>query len=219
MTNHIDELAELYAIGSLDETERAHVEGHVAACAECAERLDQAQQTVAEIAQSQPIVQPSPRLQRRLQQSIRTSARPRVLHIPHWQAISAIAAAFIIALIPSWVAVDRSRTATEARNNDNRAIARLADEPFDQATFMSPKHVPMAAKVLYGPHGDWYYVMVMHPRPNMHVAYMHGRQMEMLGTVAMHGESGTLYLPIKHKMEELALLDGETVVAAARLLF
>jgi hypothetical protein len=43
--------------------------------------------------------------------------------------------------------------------------------------------------------------------------------MEMLGTVAMHGESGTLYLPVNHKMDELALLEGSTVVADAHLVY
>ena len=216
MTDHIDELAELYAIGSLDEPERGRVDEHVRTCADCAERLDQAQRTVAEIAQAQPILQPPPRLRARLQKSIHPSARPRVLHVPHWQAIGAIAAAFIIALIPSWVAVDRSRTAFEPYN---QVIERIAEGPFNQATFMSPHHEPMPAKVLYGRRGDWYFVMVMHPKPNTHVVYMHGGRMEMLGTVTMHGESGSLYLPIKHKMEELALVEGNTVVAAARLLF
>jgi hypothetical protein len=43
--------------------------------------------------------------------------------------------------------------------------------------------------------------------------------MEMLGRVAMHGDSGTLYLPVNHKMDELALLEGSTVVADAHLAY
>ena len=53
----------------------------------------------------------------------------------------------------------------------------------------------------------------------MQVAYVHEGRMEMLGTVAMHGESGTLYLPVNHKMDELALVQGGTVVADAHLAY
>lgn len=216
MTDHVDELAELYALGTLDEIERARVEQHVEVCEDCALRLDEASIVVADLAQAGAAASPPPALEHRLLQSAGLHGRPHPRHLPHWQVVGAIAAVFALAFIPAWVAVDRT---TFARNDDNRALAQLASAPFDRATFMAPGNRPMNAKVLYGPSGDWYYVVVMHPKPNMHVAYVHGRQMEMLGTVAMHGESGTLYIPVKHKMEELALLDGGTVVADAHLLY
>ncbi len=39
MSRHIGELAELYALSSLDERERAVVERHVQGCLECANRI------------------------------------------------------------------------------------------------------------------------------------------------------------------------------------
>lgn len=216
MSEHIDELAELYAIGSLDELERARVEHHVENCEDCAIRLDEASIVVADIAQAQATAVPPNRLETRLAESVGLHrAVPKQRHLPHWQVFGAIAAVFAaVAFIPAWVAVD---WATLTRNDDNRALAQLASAPFDHATFMGSNHHPMDAKVLYGPSGDWYYVVVMHPKPNMRIAYMHGGSMQMLGTVAMHGESGTLYLPVKHKMEDLALCEGSNVVAMARL--
>ncbi|MGA7354502.1 MAG: zf-HC2 domain-containing protein [Candidatus Cybelea sp.] len=47
MSRHIDELAELYALSSLDDRERAVVERHVQRCAECANRIRDAEETVA----------------------------------------------------------------------------------------------------------------------------------------------------------------------------
>jgi anti-sigma factor RsiW len=44
---HIGELAELYVLGSLDDQERAAVERHVRACLECANRVREAEETVA----------------------------------------------------------------------------------------------------------------------------------------------------------------------------
>jgi anti-sigma-K factor RskA len=44
---HIDELAELYALGSLEAAERAVVERHVRGCIACADRIRAAEQTIA----------------------------------------------------------------------------------------------------------------------------------------------------------------------------
>lgn len=220
MTDHIDELAELYALGSLSELERVRVEQHAGRCAACAADLARAEQTVAALAQAQaqPVREPPESLQRRLERSLtRAAHRPALTWHPF---AAAVAAAIVLALIPAWVAVDRNSALTAMRQ-DERALARLASAgtEIDHAQFMSPAHLPMNAKVLYGPRGDWYYVVVMHPHPGMQVAYVHGGRMQMLGAVAMHGESGTLYLPVNHKMDELALLEGSTVVADAHLAY
>lgn len=220
MIDHIDEAAELYALGSLDELERARVERHIAQCAACAARLYEAESTVAAIAQAQavPSHEAPASLRSRLDASLGHDAR-RGMRTWHPFA-AAIAAAIVLAFIPTWVAVDRN-TALIAMRQDERALARLASAgtQIDHVQFMAPHNRPMNAKVLYGPRGDWYYVVVMHPRPGMQVAYVHGGRMEMLGTVATHGDSGTLYLPVNHKMDELALLDGSTVVADAHLVY
>jgi hypothetical protein len=219
MSDHIDELAELYAVGSLEEFERERVERHVARCSGCAEQLRQAEETVATIAQAQAqqLREPPAELRSRLDASLATRRRAVLTWHPF---AAAIAAAILLAFIPTWVAVDRT-SALIAMRQDERALARLASAgtQIDHAQFISPSKRPMDAKVLYGPHGDWYYVVVMHPRPGMQVAYVHAGHMEMLGTVAMHGESGTLYLPVNHKMEQLALVEGHTIVADAHLVY
>jgi len=51
VTEHIDEMAELYALGSLEDLERARVERHVETCEACAVRLDEASIVVADLAQ------------------------------------------------------------------------------------------------------------------------------------------------------------------------
>jgi hypothetical protein len=215
---HIDELAELYALGSLDDLERARVERHAATCAACAERLYEAGETVADIAAGEPAFEPSEHLRERLAASIAPPRRGFAMH--WWQGALALAAALVLALIPAWLAVDRSRLVSQTMRQDERALARLAAaQTFNRAVFMAHGNRAMDAKVLYGPRGDWYYVVVMHPKPDMQVAYVHNGRMEMLGTVAMHGESGTLYLPVNHKMDELALLQGGNVVAAAHLAY
>jgi anti-sigma-K factor RskA len=44
---HIDELAELYALGSLEAEERAAVEHHIRGCLRCADRIRAAEETIA----------------------------------------------------------------------------------------------------------------------------------------------------------------------------
>jgi hypothetical protein len=219
MTDHVDEFVELYAVGSLSEIEAARLERHAAVCAECASRLHEAEETVTTLAQAQalPLREPSAALGARLQRSME---RPLHRGVLSWRPFAAaVAAAIVLALIPTFVAVDRN-TALQAMRQDERALARLASAgtQIDHAQFMSGR-APMNAKVLYGPKGDWYYVVVMHPHPGMQVAYVHNGRMEMLGTVAMHGESGTLYLPVKHKMDELALVEDGNVLANAHLVY
>lgn len=217
MIEHIGEDAELYAVGALEEARAEFVERHVASCTECASRLDEAQNTIADVAAGQPLFEPSSQLRDRLRASV---APPAAQAAQHWGLIGlAFAAALAIAFIPTWLAVDRTRVATAMMQQDERALARIAAAPaFNRAVFMSQNH-PTGAKVLYGSNGDWYYVVVMHPKPGMQVAYVHDGRMEMLGNVAMHGESGSLYLPVNHKMDELALLEGNTVVASAHLVY
>lgn len=217
MTEHIDEFAELYALGSLEDLERARVERHVASCETCAIRLKNAEETVAEMAHPESLQEPPAQLQARLERSIGTRARASLR--PFLPFGAAVAAVLILTLIPTWVAVDRSRSSTQAMRQDSAAWARIASAPFNHAQFVTPRNHPVNAKVIYGMRGDWYYVVVMHPKPGMRVAYVHGGRMQMLGTVAMHGEMGTLYLPIDHKMNELALLEGPTVVADAHLAY
>ena len=91
MTEHIEELAELYALGSLDDLERLRVERHVSQCAICAARLHQAEETVTAVAEAQPLHAPPARLQERLHRSIKPARR-----WPQWQMWPAAVAAILV---------------------------------------------------------------------------------------------------------------------------
>jgi anti-sigma-K factor RskA len=47
VTRHIGELAELYALGSLEADERSVVERHIRDCIQCADRIRDAEETIA----------------------------------------------------------------------------------------------------------------------------------------------------------------------------
>ncbi|MFN2448510.1 MAG: hypothetical protein ABR508_01780 [Candidatus Baltobacteraceae bacterium] len=214
MNGHAGESAELYAIGSLDAAQAAAFEGHVRGCAPCAARMRQAAEAFAQIESARVRGAAPPSLGRRLHGVPRHAS-----HARHWWTTGlAVAAAFAISLIPTWVAVDRNRWLRSAMNADELALARIAAAPsVERASFLAAGR-PMG-KVLYGARGDWYYILIVHPKRAMQIAYVHNGRREMLGTIRMHGSSGTLYLPIDHRMDELALMDGDTVVADAHLAY
>jgi hypothetical protein len=220
MTDHVEELAELYALGALDDLEGARVRRHAASCQECTKRISDAENAVAALAEDRAVpLRPVPEsLSRRLQTSIERGRRTPFFDKYRTFAATAAAAA-VCTFLPTWLILHGA--APQSMSQDERALARIAASGTQvaHAQFMATPSKAMDAKVLYGPHGDWYYIVVMHPHAGMHVAYVHGGRMEMLGDVAMHGESGTLYLPVNHKMDELALLDGTRVVADAHLAY
>src|ERR1700688_4487918 len=89
---HVDENAELYALGTLSDSERAAVDAHVATCASCAQRVGEAEETVAALAVRQAAV-PS-QLDRRVRGLFASRSVPRSLY-------SLVAAALILGLLPS----------------------------------------------------------------------------------------------------------------------
>jgi len=206
--NHIDDSAALYALGSLDELERRRVDAHVATCPACAALLADAERAVTHAIEADPQYDPSPALRARLEASL-DAARPaaRIATVP--RAWFAIAAAFAILALP----VGFLMRGTMAPPAD----AQFADASF---TMTATQSAARSAHVTYAKSGDFYAVMVRHPMRALRVAYVHpDGTMETIGTVEPHGDMGVAIMPIDHKMRELALVDGGTVVAEARLAF
>lgn len=213
MTEHIDDLAELYALGDLDLRERAVVESHVRSCAICEKRLHDAEAAVLALAQQDDQHEPPAHLMARLDASLALNSR-RLL--TSWMLpLLAVAAVLVIAIVPLFSLFGSNRRMRAELATENAAFARIAAGSFDHASFKG--HA--IAKVLYSADGAWYYVIVMHPVPGMHVAYVHNGTMEDLGSVAARGTMGTLYLPVNHKMEELALVENGREIADANLAY
>jgi anti-sigma-K factor RskA len=63
---------DLYALGALEDTEKAAIESHIAACAECAKELSEAQGRIALLAFAAPRVDPSPAVKERLMRQLRS---------------------------------------------------------------------------------------------------------------------------------------------------
>lgn len=213
MNEHLDESAELYALGALTPDENRAVEAHVRHCVACRALVDEAKAALLVLAQHDVQHEPPPGLGARLNASLGVRHRGQP---PAWtRPLIAIAAVLAIVILPMFVLLGRDRGMRTELAADDAAFARMAAGSFVHASFKGSA----AAKVLYSADGAWYYVIVMHPSRGMHVAYVHNGTMEDLGPVTMHGSTGTLYLPVNHKMDELALLQDGRVVADANLTY
>jgi hypothetical protein len=63
--------------------------------------------------------------------------------------------------------------------------------------------------------GSWYVVVVRGSSKPLSVAWMHDGQQTMLGSAVSKGNVAMLYLPKSHRMDRLALMDGDRVVGEA----
>jgi anti-sigma-K factor RskA len=109
--DHFRELIEAYAIGSLDATERAELEVHLAAgCTDCVKALEEARWLVSQLAYLAPNAEPSDMLKGRLLQTVRAEAaagdhtpqeRVRSIGVPWWMW-AGVAALLIFSVYSTW---------------------------------------------------------------------------------------------------------------------
>ncbi len=202
MNAHVGDDAALYALGALDDAERAAIDAHVATCDACARLLGAAEDDVARLVDASPMHG--------------ASARPK--RTPWPRAAAAIAAIFVLGLMPSVYFWQQNRAMHDTMAADTDAMNRLASAPFHTASFGQIAGASNA-HVMYAPDGSWYVIVVRGATKALSVAWMHDGKRDMLGTAEPHGDVAMLYLPRSHRMDQLALMDGATVVAEAQLAF
>jgi anti-sigma-K factor RskA len=206
---YVAERAELYALGALDDDERRAVEAHVRECSSCARLVGAAERDVALIASMEAHRTVPPELAARIDRIMRPQRSA-------WPLSYALAAALLLGLLPSvyfWSA-NRSMHATILAQN--AVMERLAGAPHRMTRF-HPMQASPAAEVVYAPDGSWYLVVVRDARKALEVAWMHDGERTMLGSAIPRGNIAMLYLPKSHRMDRLALMDGDRVVAEATL--
>ena len=154
MSEHVAELAELYALGTLDEKQRRQVDAHVQSCAPCAQRVGEAEAVVAELVAAQ---QPCARLDRRVRGSLRSRT-------PLGRLAPLLAAAFVLGLLPTlWFA---RNAATQADFGADRAqtIVALLHSHFVHTEFHPLAPDAPRAKVIYTRTASWCFVIAQTDR-------------------------------------------------------
>jgi hypothetical protein len=205
---HVSELAELYALGTLDDRERALVDEHALICDECAARLGEAEATVAQLVEQRT---PPASLDRRMRATFTARSPWR------WTA-PLMAAAFVLGLLPSfamWSGVF-NRGGSFASDQQQAVNAMVGSH------FLHAPIVPLAAdapkaKVIYGRTGDWRYFVAQTARP-YDVGVQSGNRTISLGTMRVSGDAGELFVAHAPAGSEYVLRDGTRVVAQVKLL-
>lgn len=207
MTNgHIDELAELYALGVLNDAERATVDAHVQTCAQCAQRVGEAETLIADTVAER---EPSGDLDRRMHAAF----APRRASGTRWGAL--VAAAFVLGLLPGVLfGVFQSRTTAFDRDRD-QAIAAMVNSHFVHAQFTALSSDAPKAKVIYGRGKPWRFFVAQTNRAYTVQSQENGRT-AVLGTLHVSGNAAELFVPQSDARSYL-LLDGLRVVARVRL--
>lgn len=153
---HLDERAELYALGDLDERERREVERHARACPACAEHLAESCQTVYALSALLPDAGESPSLPVPVPTSVR----------PVWNTLAAVAvaAAILLALVSGILLqrLDAQRGEIAALRAPQIALAQghFAHLPLRAAAAAAPR-----GKVIYALDRSWCYVLIDGPGP------------------------------------------------------
>ncbi len=137
------ELIEAYALGALDEQDRATLEAHLAAgCADCSNALQEARWVASQLAYLAPPAEPSDMLRARLLQKARAEASAAKQasssrgSVPYWLWAGA-AALLIVTLYSTWNA---RRLQMEIQAVNERATAELKQRQQLQEQLDAAKH-------------------------------------------------------------------------------
>jgi len=190
---HLDEDADAYALGALDEPGMARADALAATCDVCARRLGEAAAMVARLVV--PVDPP-----------VRAMPRAR-------NAWLAIAAAFAIGLLPSAYLLTRAHDASATQAV---ALDALVHSHFLHAPFVGLAPDAPRAKAIYARDGSWLYVVSDAPRALTVVAEPGDR---VLGTLEPAGSAASVYLATSTTAREVVeLRDGARPVARVTLI-
>ena len=182
--NHLDDDAELYALGLTDRERDAEIEAHLAACDVCRTRVVAAESAAASLAAALPPV---------------PAAAPR----RSWWAMAATAAAIVFASSTAFESVYAHTASAQLARTDS-ALGAIASSHFGHTTLTSASGV--VAKAIYARDGAWCYVVVTNAAPGAHVVVHRGAEARDLGALDA-GTPATLFT------RGLGRADGIDVVA------
>jgi len=213
MIDHIGESAALYALGMLDDFESAEVMTHAATCDACRRLLAQAEDDVTAMALAQQQLEPPAELAARLARGIASApSAPRAVSRSWYAPALAFAAAIAIAILPTGYLISQNQSMHQSMAYAD-AVESMMNSPHRTVAFKGSD-----AMVMYANDGSWYAVIAKGAKA-LHVAWLHDGQKTMLGTMVPHGDVALLYLPKSHRMDKLAIMNDDEVVAQANLVF
>ena len=204
--DHLGEDAELYALGSLGDGDRARVERHVLACDDCAKRVGDAEATVLRLIESDAAQPQVPR-----EPELRFAAR----FPSRW--ILAVAAAFVLGLLPWGITALRS-TGGPTPGGEQVVAAMLAGH-FTHVPFVARVPGAPAAKVIYAREGGWIYVIAGAGTDALEIAVLRGGRSTTVGGLAPSDGVRSRFIALPGRVDAVVLLERGAAIASARTIY
>ena len=199
--NHLDDDAELYALGLTESGRGAEIEAHLAECAECRARVAAAESVAASLAAA---LAPMP-----------ASAAAAAGSRRRWLAPLAAAAALVFGATAAFEA-SAAHTASAQLAMTDTALAAIASSHFAHTTLTSRPGV--IAKAIYARDGAWCYVLAENVPAGAYVVVHRGTTARDLG--ALTGASpATLFVRGAGPADRIEVVAHDTVVASGAPVF
>lgn len=183
---HLDDDAELYALGLTERDRDAEIEAHLQDCGDCRARVVVAEAAAAALAATLP---PMP------------AAAPR--RTAWWPALAS-AAAVVLAATTAFEGFSAHGAAAQIARTD-RALSALTSSHFGHTTLQSVPGV--TAKAIYARDGAWYYVLAEGAPRDAHVVLQHGSTSRDLGALDA-GPPAALFVRGAGRADRIAVVAG-----------
>jgi hypothetical protein len=189
---HLDDDAELYALGLTERERDAEIEAHLAGCEPCRSRVVAAEAAAASLG---AVLPPMPA----------ATTAPRV----RWWAQIATAAAFALAFSTAFAAND-ARIASNQAHRTDAALVAIASSHFGHTTLTAQPGI--TAKALYARDGAWCYVVATGAPRDAHVVMHRGAVIRDMGALDS-GQPATLFVSQPGPADEITVVAAGHVVA------
>lgn len=199
MTQHLDDDAELYALGFTERERSEEIEAHLATCAVCCERVAAAESVAASLAAALPPM-PAAALP-----PMRATAPQRRTWWPQLATAAAVVFAATTALEGGLVHVASNRV-----QRTDVALTALASTHFAHTTLTS--RPGLIAKAIYSRQGAWTYVVASGAPAGAHVVLRQGAAQRDLGALD-DGSPATLFISQPGLGDEYDIVANGNVIA------
>jgi anti-sigma factor RsiW len=199
---HVEEAAELYALGDCSATERGRIERHLQRCAQCARRVGDAEAAVLHLIEAQAAHFPS------------ASLAPVKLGRARqgWAWFAAVAAAFVLGLfLPAGF-----RTPVVPPSQESLATTAMLGGHFLHAQFVPRSAGAPKAKVIYARSGGWLYVIAA-AGSALDVAVVERGMRRIVARLPAGRQTRSVFIARSARADAVVLLDRGREIARANV--
>jgi len=199
--NHLDDDAELYALGLTERERDAEIETHIADCEPCRARVAAAEDAAASLAATLPAAPAD------AERSAGVPVRAAAVRRAWWPSLAAAAAVVFGVTAAAEGFVAQSASAQLARTDV--ALTAIASSHFGHTTLASDPGI--VAKAIYARDGAWCYVVATGAPRGAHVIVHRGAAARDLGALDA-GAPATLFVRDPGRPDSIEVVaDGRAV--------